>query len=86
MQMIRKRHKKTQEAIKELLITLVQENGTGLSVQWNDFEFSGKGYGTAVQGTIFENEVHVEIRGLFEKRAAQQLREGWKELVIKGLV
>ncbi|PIE36213.1 hypothetical protein CSA56_00935 [candidate division KSB3 bacterium] len=86
MQMIRKRHKKTKEAIKELLISLVQQNGLGSSVQWNDFQFSAKGYGTTVQGEIFENELHVDISGLFEKRAAQKLQEGWKKLVIKGLV
>ena len=86
MKIIRKRHTRSREEIKDLFITLANDNGLGSSVQWEDFAFTAKGYGTSVQGEIFDDELHVEIKGVFENRVEKQLRDGWKKLVLKGLV
>jgi hypothetical protein len=86
MRLIRKKHKKTKEELKDLLIQLINENGLESSIQWNGFAFAAKSYGTSIKGEIFDTEVHVEITGLFEKQAEQKLREGWKHLVISSRV
>lgn len=86
MEVIRKRHKRTKEELKELFIHVLDDSGMGTSVQWNDFAFHAKSYGTTVKGEIFDDEVHVEITGWFAKGASQELRKSWKELVIQGLV
>lgn len=86
MQIIRERHNRTREELKELFITLIRENGFESAVRWNGFAFEGKVKRTTIRGEIFEDELHVEISGWLEKMAAQQLRQGWQELVTSGLV
>ena len=86
MELIRERHRKTREELKQLFIGLIQKNGFESSVSWNEFEFEGKTRGTTLKGEIFEGELHVEVSGWFEKIAAQKLRNGWKELALKSLV
>jgi len=86
MEIIRERHKKTREELKELLVELVQNNNFGSSLNWNGFEFEGKAYKTAIRGEIFDDELYIELSGWFEKKAAQKLRELWKELVVNELV
>ena len=86
MEVIRKRHKRTKEELKELFIQLIHKNGFEASIKWNGFKFEAESYGTMIKGEILDNELHVEIKGSFEKIADQRLREGWKELVIKRLV
>lgn len=86
MQIIRERHNRTREELKELFIKLIRENGFESAVRWNGFAFEGKVKGTTIRGEIFEGELHVEISGWLEKMAAQQLRQGWQELVISRLV
>ncbi len=86
MEIIRERHSKTREELKQIFIDLIRENGLESAVRWNGFAFEGKAKGITVRGEIFEDELHVEITGWLEKMAAQQLRQGWKELVTHGLV
>jgi hypothetical protein len=86
MEIIRERHNKTKEELKQLLIELIHKNGFGSAIRWNGFAFEGKMRGTIFRGEIFDDELHVEIRGWFEKMAAQQLRQGWRDLVTLGLV
>ena len=86
MRLIRKRHKRSKEQLKQLLINMLERYGLNSSVNWNDFEFNAKSYGTTVKGEIFDNELHIEIRGIFEKVAEEKLRQGWKELVTQKLV
>jgi hypothetical protein len=86
MQTLRKQHQKTPEHLKHVFIELLQSYGIGSMIRWKDFEFEGKTKGTRIRGIIFEDEVHVEISGWFEKIAAQKLLDGWNELVMKGLV
>lgn len=86
MKTIRKRHTRSREEIKDVFIELAADNGLASSVQWENFAFQGKAYGTSIQGEIFDDELHVEVKGIFEKRVEEQLREGWKKLVLKGLV
>ena len=86
MKIIRERHTRSPEEIKDLFITLAANNGLASSVRWENFSFQAKGYGTSIQGEIFDDELHVEIKGVFEKHVEKQLRDGWKELVLKGMV
>ncbi len=86
MTLIRERHQRTKEEIKDLFIALLNQNGLDSSIHWDDYAFLGKQYGTKVQGEIFDDEIHIEIQGWFEKQAAHELRKSWKELVMKGLV
>jgi len=86
MELIRERHSKTREELKQIFIELICENGFESAVLWNGFAFEGKVRGTTIKGEIFEDELHVEISGWFEKMAAQQLRQGWRDLVTRGLV
>ena len=86
MRLIRKKHKKTKEELKELFLQLINDHGFESSIQWNGFEFEARSYGTSIKGEIFDTELHVEISGLFEKRAEQKLREGWKQLVLSRQV
>ncbi len=86
MKIIRERHARSREDIKDLFIKLAADNGVEASVQWENFSFNARGYGTSICGEIFDDELHVEVKGVFEKRVEKQLRDGWKELVLKGLV
>ncbi len=86
MQVIRERHNKTREELKELLIRLIRENGFESTIRWDGFAFQGKSKGITIRGAIFAGELHVEISGWLEKMATQQLRQGWQELVRHGLV
>ena len=86
MQIIRERHSRTREDLKELFIKLVRENGFESAVRWEGFAFEGNVKRTTIRGEIFEGELHVEISGWLEKMAAQQIRKGWQELVTSGLV
>ncbi len=79
-------HRKTREALKQILVSLLEQNGMASSVNWNDFEFEGRAYGTTMTGEIFENEVYIEVSGWLEKKAAREFREYWKDLVIDGIV
>lgn len=86
MKIIRERHTRSREEIKDLFIALAADNGLGSSVQWEDFSFQAKGYGTSVRGEIFDDELHIEIKGVFAKQVESRLRADWKELVMKGQV
>lgn len=86
MQIIRQQHQKTREHLKNVFIDMIQSYGISSVVCWNGFEFEGKTKGTSIRGKIFHNEIQVEVSGWFEGIAAQKLREGWNELVMKGLV
>ena len=86
MQTLRERHRLSREALKDLLVRLIEEHGFSHLVIWSDFAFKGKSRGTTVQGEIFENELHVEIAGWLEKLAAQKIRATWKTLVRKDIV
>ncbi|MBD3305354.1 hypothetical protein GF339_03230 [candidate division KSB3 bacterium] len=86
MEVIRKRHRKSKEALKQLFIDLLQDNGFASSIEWDGFRFTGKAYGTQIIGEIFDQELHLEVSGIFEKQAVQQIRASWRELVINHLV
>jgi hypothetical protein len=86
MQMLRERHHLSREALKDVLIRLIDEYGFGNVVDWNNFAFEGKSKKTTVRGEIFENELHIEVEGWFEKLAAQKLRSVWKSLILRGIV
>lgn len=86
MQVLRERHHLLREALKDLLLQLIEEHGFGNVVVWNDFAFEGKAKGTTVRGEIFEGELHIEVEGWFEKLAAQKFRTVWKSLILKGIV
>ena len=86
MQTLRKPHQRTPEHLKNVFMDLIHSYGIGSAVRWNGFEFEGNTKGTRIRGKIFDDEIHVEISGWFEKLAAQKLLDGWNELVMKGLV
>jgi hypothetical protein len=86
MEIIRERHTRTKEELKQLLIGLIHENGLEPVIRWSGFAFEGKAKGTIIKGEIFDNEMYVEIIGWFEKLVVQQLRQSWQELVTLGRV
>lgn len=86
METLRKQHHKTPDHLKNVFIDLLQSYELGSMIRWNGFEFEGKTKGTRIRGKIFENEIHVEISGWFEKIVARKLQDGWNELVMKGVV
>jgi hypothetical protein len=86
MEIIQERHTKTSEAIKQVLMKLIEQNGFNSAVKWNGFEFEGTSHGITLKGKIFDNEVRLEITGWFEKFAAQQIRQSWQELVAQEMV
>lgn len=86
MEIIRTHHRKTREQVKQVLVELLQKNNVASSINWNGFDFEGKAYGTTIKGSIFDDEVYIEVFGWFEAKAARKLREYWKDLVISGIV
>ncbi|PID56796.1 hypothetical protein CSB45_10170 [candidate division KSB3 bacterium] len=86
MKIIRKQHGRRKEEMKELFMTLASKNGLQHSIQWNNFAFSAAAYGTGLQGEIFDDELYIEIKGIFERRVEKHLQDAWNALAGKGLV
>lgn len=86
MQILRQQHQKPREQLKTLFMDVLRSYGIDSIIRWNGFEFEGKTTGTRIRGKISHDEILVEISGWFERIAAQKLREGWNDLVMKGLV
>ncbi len=86
MEVIRERHKKTQQQLKQVLVESIQERGIEGVINWEGFEFQGKAYRTMVRGQIFDQELYIEISGWFEKKAVRKFRKYWKDLLTKGLI
>lgn len=74
-QIIRKKHNRNKEEIKEILISEINKTEYAAVVEWNGYHFHASQLLVSVDGEITDDEIIGEVSGLGSKKAARELEK-----------
>ena len=72
-EIIRKRHNKNKEELKEILINEINKTEYSSLVEWDGYNFHASQLFLSVDGEITDDEIIGEVSGLGSKKIAKEL-------------
>jgi len=80
-EIIRRKHGKNKEKIKEILIDEINKTEYSSVVEWNGYNFHALKLFTSVKGEITDDEIIAEVSGLGSGKVAKDLEKVLDSLV-----
>ena len=72
-EIIRKRHNKNKEELKEILINEINKTEYSSLVEWDGYNFHASKLFISIDGEIADDEIIGEVSGLGSKKVAKEL-------------
>ena len=80
-EIIRRKHGKNKEEIKEILINEINKTEYSSVLEWNGYNFKASKLFTSVEGEITDDEIIAEVSGLGSGKVAKELEKVLDSLV-----